>query len=212
LGIHSHIRKTYGLDSRFIAYGAEIPSAFNSDCLNEYHLNPYSYDMILARMEPENNIELMLEAKCQVDDSIPLIVIGNQNDYYDQWSRKYSQNPLIKFIPAIYDQDKLDSLRYFSRYYLHGHSVGGTNPSLLEAMACSCRIAAHDNPFNFSVLDDNALYFSTVEDLLKIWKSPEENLFPKNWVNWNLNKIKTQYSWENVANQYEQLFYEATDK
>ena len=92
--------------------------------------------------------------------------------------------------------------------YIHGHSVGGTNPSLLEAMACSCLIVAHNNPFNEAVLGAEAEYFSSSDGLAKLF---QEFDFSKNniRVENNLKKIQKEYSWEKITDAYELLFDDA---
>src|SRR6185503_18208079 len=90
----------------------------------------------------------------------PLFVIGNITNKFGKYITGKYNTASIKFSDAIYDQFELDNLRYYSSLYFHGHSAGGTNPSLLEAMACGCRIAAHNNPFNKAVLQHEADYFN----------------------------------------------------
>ena len=100
----------------------------------------------------------------------------------------------------------LNALRHYALLYLHGHSVGGTNPSLLEAMACGCGILAHDNPFNRSVLGEDAAYFSSANDMSRLLNHPAD---PESWQNRkqaNLQKIRDSYSWPSVVDAYENLF------
>jgi glycosyltransferase involved in cell wall biosynthesis len=111
-------------------------------------------------------------------------VIGNtQNKYGRKMLKKYGANPQIIFAGGIYDQAVLHSLKHHASLYLHGHSVGGTNPSLLEAMASEVIIAAHDNVFNKEVLSDNAYYFSTATAVKKLMET--ESLFNGDWVTAN---------------------------
>ena len=109
----------------------------------------------------------------------------------------------IIFAGSIYDQTELNSLRYFSSYYFHGHSSGGTNPSLLEAMACGCNIIAHDNAFNKYVLGSEADYFSKKEDIAMLLISPKETTLLNERKELNILKIKKEYNWEKVIDQYE---------
>jgi glycosyltransferase involved in cell wall biosynthesis len=107
---------------------------------------------------------------------------------------------------AIYNMAILNSLRHFSRFYFHGHSVGGTNPSLLEAMACQTFIIAHNNEFNKAILGEEALYFTDAEDLAQTLVKPlsTDNSFRKN----NLQKIKQYFTPATITDQYEKLFQE----
>jgi len=128
----------------------------------------------------------------------PFIVIGNFNNKYGQYLMQKYKKTSVCFIGSIYDKIVLDSLRHYARIYFHGHSVGGTNPSLLEAMASQAFIAAHDNEFNRSVCESNAIYFSSKEDaatLIKVYESGHEDEILRFKQN-NLNLIEAKYKWE----------------
>ena len=105
----------------------------------------------------------------------------------------------------LYDQHILNNLRYYSARYFHGHSVGGTNPSLLEAMACCCNIAAHNNIFNKTVLQNEADYFSTVNEVATIIDTPGNSLLVDKRKQSNLERIKTIYNIEKNIDDYERL-------
>jgi glycosyltransferase involved in cell wall biosynthesis len=204
--IREHLLKEYNVHSAYISYGADIFDAPNPSLLKELNLQPHHYYLIVARMEPENNIEMIITGYLQTQKEDPLIIVGNaQNQFGKQWMKKY-KNERIKFAGAIYDHTFLNNLRFFSKIYFHGHSAGGTNPSLLEAMACSCNIAAHDNVFNRSVLCDNATYFSSAEEVKKLIYQGVEPHFAEKNARANLQKIKVEYNWSKVTEQYEQLF------
>ena len=102
----------------------------------------------------------------------------------------------ILFLGPIYDKQKLNALRTFSNFYLHGHTVGGTNPSLLEALACRCKILAHDNPFNKDVLKNNGYYWSDAETLGRMLLKASNLEFDEGR---QLKYLKKNYSWEQVA-------------
>jgi len=114
----------------------------------------------------------------------------------------------IKFVGGIYDFDKINSIRYFSHAYFHGHSVGGTNPSLLEAMASNCFIMSHDNVFNRTVLGGNALYYSNDKEVTSLLDRLEElsSTYKLQFVSNNLETIRTQYSWEKLVDEHEKYF------
>ena len=107
----------------------------------------------------------------------------------------------------------MDTLRQHSVMYFHGHSVGGTNPSLLEAMAAGSRIIAHNNEFNKAILGLEGLYFSEIEDLSQIIKNGQE-LLPKldKFKLLNIEKIETHYKWESIAKDYENCFLKVISK
>jgi glycosyltransferase involved in cell wall biosynthesis len=194
---------------RYIAYGAKVPTAFSQGIPGEWDLVPGAYDLVVARMEPENNIETAILAKIKSGSSVPLVIIGNQNKYKSILQEKYGQLEMIRFLDAVYNEEKLNSLRHFSRIYVHGHSVGGTNPSLLEAMACSCRIVAHGNPFNRFVLGHEAKYFSSVTELADHFHESKPGDYEK-MIATNLDKVRREYNWDAITDAYEKLFYDAT--
>ena len=106
---------------------------------------------------------------------------------------------------GIYNLSHLNNLRYHCNLYFHGHSVGGTNPSLLEAMASQALIAAHDNDFNKGVLQENAFFFSTPKEVVHILKTAKKSdtlHFIKN----NYEAIVTQFNWSKINGEYLQLF------
>jgi glycosyltransferase involved in cell wall biosynthesis len=158
-------------------------------------------------MEPENNIETVILGYLQTARPYPLIIIGSTENKYGQFLlKKYASN-FIRLPGAIYDQATINALRHYSTLYFHGHSVGGTNPSLLEAMACGCNIAAHDNIFNRAILTDSAFYFSSAEDVKNIVHQPLNNSLAIDRKQQNLEKIRKTYNWEKIIDDYEKIFH-----
>ena len=94
-------------------------------------------------------------------------------------------------------------MRYFSNIYFHGHSVGGTNPSLLEAMACQCVIAAHQNEFNHNTLDEDAYYFLDDTDIANGIANQHDEEVEALFIKNNLTKIRDKFNWRVVSEQYE---------
>ena len=156
LGIQTFLKNRYKKDSTYIAYGAHPFNSPDENILNEYSVERYNYMMIMARFEPENNLDMVLEGVSKTNDLTPILVIGNHETKYGSYLKnKYKAFEKIRFIGGIYNLTHLNNLRYFCKLYFHGHSVGGTNPSLLEAMASQAYIAAHGNDFNKGVLKSN---------------------------------------------------------
>jgi len=208
IAIQQHILDCYKRKSSYIPYAAEAFGNPNASVLDNFHVQPQQYHLLIARMEPENNIEMIVRGHLSSTQNHPLLVVGSvKNKFGKRWSKKYSRER-IRFIDAIYDKDILNNLRFFSSLYFHGHSVGGTNPSLLEAMACQCNIAAHDNPFNKSVLADAASYFSTAADVKNILDTPIDPSDRNRRKENNLEKITTIYTWDKVIDSYDKLFAE----
>jgi glycosyltransferase involved in cell wall biosynthesis len=207
MSIHAYLSSFYKTPVSYISYGAEIPVSVDEKALRKFLVKKYEYDLLIARMEPENNIEMAIKAKLKEDSSFPLLIFSNATKYGNHLISKYRDFPTIRFQEAHYQHEDLNPLRYYSRYYIHGHSVGGTNPSLLEAMACGCRILAHQNVYNQEVLEQNAKYYhddSQLAELLNESWSLEK--FDQSCQS-NLKAIVEKYNWESVTDEYEQAFY-----
>ena len=199
--IKDYLHDKYGVDAKYIPYGATMHTTNDKNRLLEFGLTPHHYYLMIARLEPENNIEMILDGYCQSGTNIPFVVVGNtSNKYGKKLLGKYGTNISIHFVGACFDQVTLHNLRHYCKLYFHGHSVGGTNPSLLDAMASETAIAAHSNPFNRAVTGNDALYFSTIAEAT--------NLFNKDpaaveMIAANLEKIKKHYNWTAVIAQYD---------
>jgi glycosyltransferase involved in cell wall biosynthesis len=207
-GIQSYYKKLFNRDSYYIPYGVDLIENVDENLLSKYGLTAYQYFMIVARLEPENNIETVLAGYVKGGQQTPFIVVGNFGTKYGHYLKSKFSRPWIHFLGGIYERKALDALRYFSKGYFHGHSVGGTNPSLLEAMACRCFIIAHDNVFNRGVLHDGALFFENGDDIDEIVQHIDshrsKHLEP--FIELNLARIHSEFSWEKVATQHEYLF------
>lgn len=208
IGIQKYYQKKYNVDSYCIAYGADLINNFNVGLLEDYKVESQKYFILIARLEPENNIETILDAFCQSQSDFPFLVIGNYNTKYGDYVKHKYKNNKIFFCGGIYDKKRLDSLRKYALAYFHGHSVGGTNPSLLEAMASQAFIVAHENEFNQSILEGNALYFKGKNDLktiiadLSSFSLTKRQLFIAN----NCIAIENRYAWDLITKEYETLF------
>ena len=205
-GIQDHLERTYGVSSEFIPYGATVFSNPQEMTLEKFGIRKYEYDMLIARMEPENNIEMILTGFSKSNVNREFVVIGNYTNtaFGKDIFRKFSSDKRIRFLGPVYDIEALNNIRHFSNIYFHGHSVGGTNPSLLEAMACGCFISAHNNVFNRAILEYDAIYFESEEE---IFEQVEQNikLTFVNQIGNNVLKIEGRYSWEVVIDQYEKF-------
>jgi glycosyltransferase involved in cell wall biosynthesis len=206
IGIQSFLKKRYKKESTYIAYGAHPFNSPNESILNEYQVEKDNFNMIMARFEPENNFEMVLDGVVKSNDETPILVIGNHKTKYGEvLKNKYKANANIRFMGAIYNLEHLNNLRYYSKLYFHGHSVGGTNPSLLEAMASQALVLAQNNDFNKGILKENSYYFSNADDvknlLLTIKKS--DNL---QFIQNNFEAIVNNFNWEKINGEYLQLF------
>lgn len=211
VGIQEYINEEYNRESEFIAYGAVDIETPNPDCLVEYGLHVYNYLLSIARLEPENNLEMMFDGYIESGIKTPYYVVGNHlTPYGDFLKDKYRNNGII-FLGGIFNKEHLDNIRYYSSYYLHGHSVGGTNPALLEAMAAETFIIAHDNLFNKSVIRENAFYFNSSSSLASLLKDEEIIKNKSAFTQSNLNRIDEVYRWSIVVDQYESYFKRILD-
>jgi len=206
VGIQSYLKNEYKRDSVYIPYGAHVFNDPNRDVLEKYDLTPYHYSVQLARLEPENNFEMIANGFIASGKKEPLLIIGKHETKYGAYLKaKYAGYPLIRFLGAIYDINILNNLRYHSSHYFHGHTVGGTNPSLLEAMASQSMVCAHDNIFNKSILGEDAFYFSDAGQIASLLTNENKTL-NSGMVLSNMDKIKNIYSWSNINNQYISYF------
>lgn len=212
MGIHDYYKEKYGKESKFLAYGADIHNDFNTGYLEEFGLKPEAYHILIARLEPENNIVMAIEGylRSRENGCRPLIVVGKTNTPHGkELVERYGKEKSVRFIGGIYDFKKLDSVRHFSLAYFHGHSVGGTNPSLLEAMAAGCFVFAHDNIFNRAVLKGNALYYPSAEKVTEYFNSIDAIAKEKKatFTTDNIEVIRKEYSWEYLVDEHEKYFY-----
>jgi glycosyltransferase involved in cell wall biosynthesis len=210
IGIQDYLKEKYGKDSTFIPYGAYEFTAADPAPLATYGLEPYSYNMLIARLEPENSIEPILDGAGAAEVKIPFLVVGkHQTKYGEYLKNKFQQHTHIRFVGGIYDINVLNNLRFFSNVYFHGHTVGGTNPSLLEAMASNSLICANNNAFNRYVLQEDALYFDTAADVTVILQNIRKDGSEHHQkIQNNLEKIRTLYNWDKIIDQYAAHFHE----
>lgn len=212
-GIQRYLMDEYGKTSDFIAYGADIFDTPFEPLLDKYNVHRYDYNMLMARMEPENNIEMILKAHVLSGTGRPLLVVGKTENTFGRYLvDTYGKKPGVHFLGGIYDGTIINNLRYFSHLYFHGHSVGGTNPSLLEAMGCNCLIAANDNLFNRGVLNDDAFYFGDTDQLINIIRTVTSKSQHKTLVDNNHKKIRDRYNWPRIVDEYERVLLAATKK
>lgn len=208
-GIQLYLKNSLNVNASYIPYGADLVMQTDPSLINSYNVTPGSYFLIVARLEPENNIECIIKGYLSSGRSEVLIIIGSTRTPFGKYLKQNYASEQVAFKESVFDITHLNALRANCLLYFHGHSVGGTNPSLLEAMASGTAICAHNNVFNRSILEEDACYFSEEKDVaffLKNLPAPEERSI---WVHNNRVKIKTLYTWEKCCLAYEQAFIEA---
>lgn len=216
--IGHYLKHTYNASSSYIAYGADIPEqpvepverspAFGTPdhpC-HDLILNQGGFFLVIARLQPDNHLEEVIQGVLASESALPLLVVGHDTGSYARFlKRKYGGGQVL-FTGGIYEADLLNRLRSKAKLYFHGHSAGGTNPSLLEAMAAGALICAHDNPFNREVLENDAFYFDSSETIATIVNSLHNAIPREDFVDNNMNRIKTTYNWERIIDAYHELF------
>lgn len=168
--IAEHVHNTYRTSCHVIAYGGDHAVArFNEPTNQNRHLLglPLSYALALCRIEPENNIHTILDGWTRVDT--PLVVVGNwsNSNYGRDLKDRFKDHPNLHLLDPIYDPSHLQALRKRAWLYVHGHSAGGTNPSLVEMMHFAIPILAYDCSFNRYSTENKAHYFETPSDLVR---------------------------------------------
>ena len=207
LAIKDYLEKEYRADVTFIAYGSDLFSEGDAHALLPYKITPFGYSLLIARMEPENNIEMILDGLCASETKQPFLVTGNIKNKFGRYlAHKFEKEERIVFTGPVYQPSIINNLRFYSNLYFHGHSVGGTHPSLLEAMGCKALVAAHNNVFNKSVLGPDAYYFSSAGDVKLILdgagrSGKEASLY----IERNFRKIAEEYTWKKIIDSYEEL-------
>jgi len=207
IGIQNYLKETYQVNSEYIAYGAELFNTPDASILLEYQVEAFNYNMLIARLEPENNIETILDGVALSKIKTPFLVIGKHdvNAFGAYLKSKFKDQSHIKFVGGIYNLEHLNNLRFFSNLYFHGHSVGGTNPSLLEAMSSRALIIANNNEFNKTILNENAYYFETAQNV----KAYIETLSKDNHssiIENCYNQIDKQFNWDIINKKYLDYF------
>ncbi len=204
IGIQSYLKEKYSVESKYIPYGANLASSTKDNILKDLKIAKGSYNMLVARMEPENSIETILEGFVNSETNRKFLVVGNTENKYGTYIKNNFTDDRIIYLGYISGIEMLNSLRRNSHLYFHGHTVGGTNPSLLEAMSSYALIFAHNNNFNKAILENDAFYFNCdkcITSLLNKESISERESFVSN----NIEKVNTKYTWKKILDEYERF-------
>ena len=207
-GIVDYIRKRYKKKTVLIAYGSdhvkrELPEPEHQAILNHFGVLEKDYCISICRIEPENNCEMILNVFARTNKSLIFIGNWNRGEYGRNLREKYTKYANIKLVNAIYELDILYVLRSHCKAYVHGHSAGGTNPSLVEAMFCKCNVLAFDVVYNRETTNNKAYYFKDGIDLEQ-FLSDEKNI--KNNASVMYELAMERYTWTKIAKEYEMLY------
>jgi glycosyltransferase involved in cell wall biosynthesis len=206
-GIKEYLDQAYGRESTVITYGGD--HALRGDLVKLPFELPEVFALSLCRIEPENNVHEILSAFSRCD-RLPLVFVGNWDatDYGRQLWAKYKDSPNVHLLPPIYEQNRLYSLRHRAAAYVHGHSAGGTNPSLVEMMHFGVPVLAFDCVFNRYSTEEVALYFASSDELLSqldALLNDDEVSAGKHWAELG-DKMKqiaqSKYVWSEVGERY----------
>ena len=209
--IADYVRETYGVESSVIAYGGDHAVAATAAPVSEYAL-PDKFAFSVCRIEPENNVHLIVDAFSR-QNLIALVMVGNwKNSEYGQKIRaRYAACEHLFLLDPIYDLGKLKTLRAQAEFYIHGHSAGGTNPSLVEAMHFAKPIFAFDCSFNRATTEEKAMFFVDSDTLLYLINST--SAFSAEELGRNLQAVaQRRYTWNVVAEQYFSLLSKSAVK
>ena len=207
-GIQDYVREEYGKEAELIAYGGDHVLCDIADVeeqiLEKYGLKNISYSFSLCRIEPENNVHVILEAFKASGKELFFVGNWNRSPYGKSLLEKYARYGNIHLLSPIYDVKTLNVLRSHCSFYIHGHSAGGTNPSLVEAMFFGKPILAFDVIYNRETTEQKADYFSSAEMLGTLLQKP----YPAFKTNADsmVEIAYRRYRWEVIAHQYEALY------
>lgn len=206
--ITDYVKKEYGVDSHLIAYGADhvTQETLSNELKEKYPFLKNDYAFKVCRIEPENNIHIILEAFSNLSNK-KLVLIGNWNnsDYGKKLKKKYSSFENVFLLNPIYDQKILNQIRSNCSIYVHGHSAGGTNPSLVEAMYLKLPIFAFGALYNKETTGYDALYFDNALELKQLLEKSSLKDLELNAVNMR-KTAEDNYTWGIISNKYSELF------
>ena len=205
--IQDYVLTEYARNSALIAYGADhvAGSEISPESLVDYPFLKEGYAFTVCRIEPENNLHIILEAMA-LQDGLPLVIVGNwdASQYGIDLRAQYAGYELMYLLDPIYDQQILNQLRSSCLVYLHGHSAGGTNPSLVEAMFLGLPVYAYEVDYNRETTEQGAHYFSDAKELAGL--VAEHDAQSLSSIGRQMAEIANRrYRWEAIAEQYAAL-------
>ncbi len=207
-GIADYYRAEFGATTDLIAYGAPILT-HTDPALLPGDLAPDGFHLVVARFEPENHVLEIVRGYVASHAVLPLVVVGGAPfaaEYTQQIHAAAADDERVRFLGPVYDQAVLDSLYFHALTYLHGHSVGGTNPSLLRAMGAGTATTAYDVGFNREVLGIDGRYFAQSGDLSEHLAEAEKDIDATTQRGIRLReRAGARYSWDDVTERYEDL-------
>jgi len=206
--IQEYVKSEYAKESTLIAYGADhvTKETMSDELKSKYPFLDEKYAFKVCRIEPENNIHVILEAFKEYSE-LNLVIIGNwvNSEYGVKLKEKYNDTDNIYLLDPIYDQQILNQIRSNCHIYMHGHSAGGTNPSLVEAMYLELPIFAYGIQYNRETTQNKALYFDDKDELIELLKSTDKETLQKVATNMKI-VAEENYTWKKISEQYSKIF------
>ena len=205
-GIADYYAAEFGAATELIAYGAPILERGVADKLAEAGARPGGYHLVVARFEPENHVDVIVEGYHRSSAKLPLLVVGRA-PYADEYTTRVRgvADDRVTFLGGVWDQELLDQLYANCATYLHGHSVGGTNPSLLRAIGASAPVIAYDVSFSREVLGTAGRFFADADQVRTEIEAAENDPAAAKDRGERGPAIAARYDWDDVAGKYEQL-------
>jgi glycosyltransferase involved in cell wall biosynthesis len=205
-GISNYLQAEFGAASELLVYGAPLVYSSNPESLRPLDLLPKQYHLVVARLEPENHVDVIVEGYASSNAKLPLVVVGSA-PYAEQYSARVRElaDERVRFLGGVWDQDLLNELYANALTYLHGHSVGGTNPSLLRAIGAGAATDAYDISFNREVLGSVGRYWSSPADVSSLVMSTEADPSAAVLRGQKSRERAKTYDWDEVAAGYERL-------
>lgn len=214
-GIADYYAERYGAEATYLAYGAPIVEHRDPETIASLGLESGCFHLVVARFEPENHVSMILEGYRSAAPELPMVAVGSA-PYAGEESQRIealaADVPGIRLLGGVWDQELLDQLYANARAYFHGHSVGGTNPSLLRAMGAGAPVAAYDVVFNREVLGDTGMFFHDPGSVARLIEEAERD--PRSASERGLHaqeRARRNYDWDDVARGYEELCFELAD-
>jgi glycosyltransferase involved in cell wall biosynthesis len=204
-GIADYYRREFDAPTTLLTYGAPL-IAPGSDRLAELGLEPGGYHLVVARFEPENHVHLIVDGYRRSTATKPLVVVGSA-PYADEYTAQVHElaDDRVRFLGGVWDQTQLDQLYAHCFTYLHGHSVGGTNPSLLRAIGAGAAVIAFDVAFNREVTAESGRYFRDAADVATLVDAAELDPQGVALAGLRAQELAARYDWDDVAAGYEAL-------
>lgn len=208
-GIADYYAAKFDADTELLTYGSPILRDVKFDRLAQLGLESGKFHLVVARFEPENHVDMIVRGYSQSDAEYPLVVVGSapySASYTESIEKIASADPRIHLLGGVWDQQQLDQLYAHALTYGHGHSVGGTNPSLLRAMGGATAVIAFDVDFNREVLGEHGIYFGSSDDFQRQITLAERRAPEFFAVGERLQRrAESTYNWDGVSAGYEDL-------